>query len=175
MSVPNLKTIGLFVDISNLYYCIGKKFPGRKLNFSDYLAFATAPNVIYCAKAYGIEVNNEAAGFKTCLKYYGYDPIYKSPKIVEVNGKTEYRKTSWNVGLSMDVVRCIDKLDVIIIGSSDPELASLVDWIKQHGRECVVVACGISKELKIVANSFKEITEELLKVGDAVTEAAQPL
>ena len=33
------KRIGMFVDISNLYYCVGKKFPGRKLDYRKYKRF----------------------------------------------------------------------------------------------------------------------------------------
>lgn len=167
----NLKMIGIFVDVSNLYYCIGKKFPEKKLDYLAYLTLAQGENAIYRARAYGIELDKEASKFKTCLKHYGYEPIYKAPKIYEnkETGEKHYRRMSWNVGITTDVVRLIDKLDIIILGSSDPELVPLVEWIKEKGRECLILACGISRELKAVANGYKEITEDYLKSDEPET------
>lgn len=174
----SLKMVGVFVDIGNLYYCIGKKFPNdHKLNYAEYLNFAVGDNAIYCAKAFGTELSNEAIKFKTCLKHVGFEPIYKSVRVNEnpKTGAKEFRKTSWNVGIAMEVVRHIDKLDIVVLGSSDAELAPLVDWIKQRGRECIVAACGIAKELKIAATNYKEIPETCLTQNAPATETAEPL
>lgn len=175
--MSSLKMCGLFVDIGNLYYCIGKKFLTKnKLDYAQYMAFAAGDHAVYCAKAFGTEISSEAVKFKTCLRHYGWEPIYKSVRVNEnpKTGAKEFRKTSWNVGIAMEVVRHIEKLDIVIIGSSDAELVPMVDWVRQQGRECVVVACGISKELKAAASSFLEITEQLL--SDATpTETTQQL
>lgn len=169
-----MKMVGIFADIGNLFYCLKKKYPeNNKLNYAAYLNYALGENTLYCAKAYGIEHDNEAAKFKTALRHANFEPIYKSSRVIETDGKKDFRRTSWNVGLSMDVVRFIDKLNVVVLGSADPDLAALVEWVKQHGCDCVVVACGISKELKSVATSFKEIPDSCLHVANTPAEATE--
>ena len=61
----------------------------------------------------------------------------------------------------MDIVRCLDKLDVVVIGSSSTELVPLVQYIVERGIKCHVVACGIPKELRAIATEFVEIPAEL--------------
>jgi len=63
----------------------------------------------------------------------------------------------------MDVVRCIEKLNVVILGSSDPDLIPLVEYIQEKGCECIIFSTGINKKLKDVANKWIEITEDLLE------------
>lgn len=168
------KIAGVFVDIGNLYYCISKKFPGKnKLNYGEYFDFAVGDCGRYCAKAFGTELANEAVKFKTCLKHFGYEPIYKSVRVNEnpKTGTKEYRKTSWNVGIAIEVVKHIRKLDIVVLGSSDAELVPLADWIRDQGVECHVIACGISKELKLAATVYKEIPESCVTSA----EAAEPV
>lgn len=166
-----MKTIGIFADVSNLYYCVGKKFPTRKLNYSKYQEVAIADNVLYRAFAYGLQLKDEAEKFITCLKHFGFETKYKQPKIILKNEKQEVKRTSWNVGLAMDVVRIVsnNKLDIVILGSADPELVPLVEWIREHGTKCIVIACGISKELKEVSDQWIEIDETLLEEETILT------
>lgn len=162
------KTVGVFVDISNFFYCVGKKFGGRKLDYAKYLESAITPDdVLYRAIAYGTQIENEATKFITCLRHLGFEAKYKKPRVLQNNetGKQEFRRISWNVGIAMDVVRIvgINKLDTVVLGSSDPELSHLVEWIKERGVRCEILACGISKELKDCADTWKEIGEEVLE------------
>jgi uncharacterized LabA/DUF88 family protein len=158
--MSNLKMIGLFADVSNLYYCISRRFPNQKLDYQKYLELAAGDDTVYRAFAYGIQLKDEATKFITCLKHYGFEAKYKNPRL---SNQKEYKRTSWNVGIGMDVVRIIDKLDVVVIGSADAELAPLVELIKERGRRCHILACGISKELKTVADQYTEINESILK------------
>ena len=155
--------IGLFADVSNLYYCVKKRFKDRKLDYSKFHDAVQNEQTMYRAYAYGLQVNNEAVKFITCLKHLGFDPRYRTPRTFEKDGKIEIKKTSWNVGIAMDVVRIIDKLDIVILGSSDADLAPLVCWIKERGVRCEIFACGISKELRDVADKWTEIEENLLE------------
>lgn len=155
------KIVALFADVSNLYYCVGKKYPEHKLDYNKYIVAATGGHDLFRAYAYGTEIKDEATSFKNCLKSFGYTPIYKNPRYNEVKG--EYRNFDWAVGLALDVVRIVDRVHTVIIGSSDPDLVPLVEYIHQQGAECSIFACGISKELKEVADSWTEITECLLE------------
>src|SRR5436190_2371492 len=165
------KVVGVFVDVSNLYYCIGKKYR-RKLNYEKYLKQAINGQELYRAFAYGAQLNDKAVDFITCLRHYGYDPKYKKPKqyfttntlqtcpncnVKLTTDKKENRKADWDVGIAMDVVRIIDRLDTVVIGSADGDLVSLVEWVKEKGRLCTVLACGISRDLKDVVDHWEEI------------------
>lgn len=158
-----MKTIGLFADVGNLYYCVKKRYANRKLDYHKYLTAVSGDSAVYRAYAYGVQVSNEAIKFITCLKHLGYDPKYKQPKVFEKEGKVTIKRISWNVGIAMDVVRIVDKLDTVILGTSDANLVPLVDWVKERGVRCEVFACGISKELRDSVDKWTEIEEDLLE------------
>lgn len=160
-----MKTIGIFADVSNLYYCTGKRFPGRKLNYAKLKEVALGEDVLYRAFAYGLQLKDEATKFITCLKHFGFEPKYKTPRTFIKNENLEVRRTSWNVGITLDISRILtnNKLDVVVICSADSELVELVEYIKERGVKCVVIACGISKELKEIADQWIEITEDFLE------------
>jgi uncharacterized LabA/DUF88 family protein len=153
-------TMALFADVDNLYYCVDKRFPGQKLNYEKYYDMVRGENVLLRAFAYGTEINDNNVGFKTCLKHIGFEPRYKKSK---PSNKGESRINDWNVGIAMEVVRLIDRIDCVTIGSADPRLAPVVEWVIEKGVRCIVYACGISKELKSSADEFIEIRDDLLE------------
>jgi uncharacterized LabA/DUF88 family protein len=204
--------MGIFVDISNIYYCVGKRF-SRKVNYEKYLQVAVGENTVFRAYAYGAQYGTEANRFLDCLRGFGYTPRYKKPKefdnpdykidleifdaayerirsIIEVagiepppldfdlqrmkesmeavkrvlRGKKDIRKADWDVGLAIDVVRIVDRVDQVVIGSADGDLAPLVEWVKEQGCRCIVFACNISRELRDVADEVIEIDDALLEV-----------
>lgn len=160
--------IGLFVDIFSLYYCVGRKFQDpdtdetRKLDYDKYLKLIKTHGEVIRALAYGVQRDNEAQGFITCLKHLGFEPKYKAPLILHADDK-EIRRADWGVGIALDVVRMLDRVDLIVIGSADPGLAPLVEFVIEHGLPCFVVACGIPKDLKRAATKFIELTEDVLE------------
>lgn len=152
-----------FADVSNLYYCIGKRHEGRKLDYKKLLDYIRESGDLQRATAYGTQIEDEAKSFITCLKKLGYDTKYRKTKVTEAEDKKTYRYTSWNVGIAIDVVRVIGRVDVIILGSADAELVPLAQWVKDQGVRVVVLACGISKELKEMSDQFIEIDETFLE------------
>lgn len=157
-----LRRLGIFADVSNLYYCVGKKWEGRKLNYEKYLEIAQGDSMRIRAIAYGAQVADEAVNFISALRHFGYETKYRQPKVSRgVDGK-EIRKADWDVGIAMDVVRILPRLDIVILGTADPDMVPLVNFIQERGSIARIVACGISRELKDVADSFLEITEPML-------------
>lgn len=153
------QVVGIFVDVANIYGSVGKQFAGKKLNYRCYLEKCNSYGSIYRAIAYGLELGGEATNFKLALKKIGYETRYKYLTSV---APADVKKASWNVGLAMDVVRLLDKLDTVVIGSNDAALADLVSFVKERGRRCIVFGCMIQKELKEVCNQYIEIKPELL-------------
>lgn len=156
-----MNNCAVFADVSNLYYCVGKRFDGRKLDYQKLYQKASEIGDVQRAFAYGSQVGDEANPFITCLKKIGYDTKYRRPKISEDNRIV--RKVNWDVGIAMDIVRMTPRINTVILCSADEDLAPLVQWVRDQGVRCVVLACGISRLLKEVADSHIEITEELLE------------
>ena len=157
-----MKRIGVFVDVSNIYYCVGKKYEYRKLDYRKYLEFISDFGELVKVIAYGSQLSNEAAGFIHCLEKTGFQTKFKTVK--SFNNELELRrKADWDVGIAMDIVNMIDRFDMIILGSADGDLEPIVDWSIRRGVDVVILACGISRDLKERATKFIEIPESLLE------------
>lgn len=151
-----IMNVAVFADVGNIFYCIGKKYGPRKLDYDKYLAQATGQgNTLYRAIAYGTQINNEANKFIACLQHIGYDVKYRPANAG--------RRNNWNVGIATDIFRIIDKVDIIYLGTADIEIIPLIEWIKERGVRCVVMACGISRVVRDVADEWIEINPNLLE------------
>ena len=158
-----MKNVGVFVDVSDFYYRIQRRFSGRKLDFEQYIIVAQDYGQIFRAFAYGMQRNSEAAGFIKCLQACGFEAKYKRPKVIKI-GDREIKQCNWDCGITIDVVKLIDKLDIVVLGVSNPDFIPLVKWIRDQGKEVIIFASCIPKTLKDAANSAIEITTELLQV-----------
>lgn len=166
-----MKRIGVFVDVSNIYYCIGKKYEYRKLDYRKYLDFIRDFGELVKVIAYGSQLSNEAAGFIHCLDKTGFQTKFKTVK--SFNNELELRrKADWDVGIAMDIVNMIDRFDMIILGTADGDLEPVVDWAIRRGVDVVILACGISRDLKERATKFIEIPESLLEVQQEKIETS---
>lgn len=158
-----MKRIGMFVDVSNLYYCINKKYPRRKLDYRKYKRFVEDLGEIQQAIAYGAQMSNQADGFKYCLQQMGFTTKYKVPKVYGNESTGITRKADWDVGITMDIVNMIDRFDMVILGSGDGDMLPVVEWCMRKGVDVVVIATGISRDLRSNATQAIEIPESLLE------------
>ena len=177
------------VDCSNLFHMARKHF-GRKIDYSKYLDIALDNYAMSCyrAFAYGAQVDGEADGFISCLRSFGFEPKYKRPKeftrfldsnieralkdanidvdlitSIASTAKREIRKADWDIGIAIDVVRHISRVDTVVLGTSDDDFVPLVEYIKEQGCYCIVYACNIPKTLRNVANQCIEIDDRVLE------------
>jgi len=157
-----MKRIGVFADVSNLYYCIAKKFGGRKLDYHKYYKFISDLGEIQQAIAYGAQLHGEANSFLHCIKKIGFSAKYKTTKTFQ-NADGIKRKADQDVAITIDIVNMIQSMDMIILGSADGDLVPAVEWARTRGVDVVVFASGISRDLKDVATKFIEIPESLLE------------
>lgn len=155
--MDNNKRIGVFIDVSNIYYCISKKYPTRKLDYEKYVK-AIGADVNYAA-AYGTLLSDKVIGFITALKHIGFQTFFKRGRIVN----EKMMKVEWGVGLAVNALSKVDELDSFIIGSSDPELIPLIDRLRLLGKEVHIFSCGINRGLRERATTFKEVEEDLLE------------
>lgn len=150
-----MKTVAVFADVGNLFHCISKKFPGRKLNYKKYLEQAVGENNLHQATAYGSQINNEASKFITCLQHIGFDVKYRLTR-------ANYR-INWSTGIAMDVVRVIDKVDTVILGTGAEDIRPLVEWIKERGVRVIILACGINRDVREASHEWIELDSSFLE------------
>ena len=150
--------VAVFVDVGNQFYCINKKWEGRKLNYEEYKKRAATFGSVVRAFAYGTQIEGAASKFISCLYHLGFEPQYKT---VEKNNWY-----SWDVGMAMDMVRMCDKIDVAIVGNSSRTISPAVAYLKEKGIKVVVIGCGISKDVKDVCDQWVEINEDMLEIEE---------
>lgn len=159
-----MKRMGVFIDVSNFYYCVSKRFSGRRLSFEKYYDFVKDMGEMVVARAYGAQQKKEADEFIERLHGIGFETRYKKVKTYKDKGKIR-KKADWDVGMTMDIVRMVNakELDLIILGTADSDLEPLVAWCKENDVEVMVLACRISRELRDTADHAIEIFESLVE------------
>ncbi len=155
-------TVGVFVDTSDLYHRIRRKFNG-KLCYDSYYEKVAELGTVQQAFAYGIQTDNEAGGFITCLKMAGFDVRFKRPRTMKI-GDREIKRCDWGIGITIDIVKTINHLNLIVLGTSNPDFIPLIRWIKDQGVKITILASCIPKSLKDVADNVIEIDEEFLEL-----------
>lgn len=162
--VQSMKRMGVFIDVSNFYFCVSKRFQGRRLSYEKYYKFILDLGKLTTAVAYGAQQKEEADDFITRLQGIGFTTRYKKVKTYKDKGRTR-KKADWDVGMTMDIVRLVSdkKLDRIILGTADGDLEPLVAWCQEQGVEVIVLACKISRELRDTAHQTIEIFEGLVE------------
>ena len=153
--------IGLFVDTSDIYHKVKRKFEG-KLCYEAYYEVVSDLGTVQQAFAYGMQTDNESSGFINCLKMTGFDFRFKRPRIMKI-GDREIKRCDWGLKIAIDVVKIIDHLDTVILGISNPDFIPLIHWIKEQGVKVIILASGVPKSLKNVADSVIEIDESFLE------------
>lgn len=161
-----MKRIGVFCDVSNLYYCVCRKYTGRKLDYQKYYDFVKGLGEIQIANAYGSQMRSEAHKFIKCLKSVGFNAKFKAPK----EYKNTKRKSDWDVGIAIDIVSMLDKIDTVILGSADSDMEPCVKYAMDRGLQVIVLACGVSSELHDVAHEVMEIPESMLEKERIIKE-----
>ncbi len=163
-----MKNIGVFVDVSDFYYRIQRKFDGTKLDYGKYLFRIKTWGNVFKALAYGMQQENEASGFIKCLRSHGFETKFKRPKIIRINDR-EIKQCDWGSQVVIDIVRLIEKLDIIVLGVSNPDYIPLIKWIRDQGKEVLIFGSCIPKSLRDTANNIIEIDEELLQEKDDIS------
>jgi len=149
------KKVAVFIDVSNQFYTINKKWEGRKLDYSKYKRKCEEYGTILRAFAYGTQIEGTASKFISCLFHIDFEPKYET---VEKNNWYV-----WDVGMAMDMVRMSDKVDTVIIGSSANTMTHVISYLKEKGIRVIVMGCGLSRKIKDSCDQYIEITEDYLE------------
>lgn len=150
--------IGVYCDVCNLYHCVRESFEGRKLNYKEYIDFIAPLGDVQLCKAYGAQSEDEATPFITFLKKLGFQTYWKRVKFHSNNAKAD-----WDVGITIDMVRDLPSLDVIVLGSADSDMVPAVKYIQEQNTDVIILASKISVELRRAAYKAIEITEGMVQ------------
>lgn len=154
--------IGLFIDVLNLHYCVDIKY-GRKLNYELYLNKIVDFGELKWKFAYGTQKKDEADKFIYRLKHLGFDVKYLT--------LIKNRIITTRVDLIIDIIKLINKLDVVILGTNNLDYIPLIQWIRNQGIKCGVFATRISKNLKEECDFYIEIDKSMLIASQSSTDS----
>ncbi len=167
------RRVGVFIDVQNMYYS-ARNIYGSKVNYGNIVKAAAGNQKLIRAVAYTIST-------KTGDELPFFEALHKSG--IEVNTKEllEYesgqKKGDWDVGITVDIIRMLDTLDVVVIVSGDGDYVPLGEYIKNKGRVFHVVSFRESTSGKLVeeADIYTNLSDNLNEflIRDAKYRPAQ--
>ncbi len=147
--------VGIFVDVQNMYYS-AKNLYSAKVNFKRVLDEGVSQRKLIRAFAYVIKADVGAEqDFFDALAKIGFEVREKELQIFYGGAK----KGDWDVGLCMDVVRMIPKIDAMVLVSGDGDYTDLLDYARSQGVRTEVIAFGKTASGKLVerADEFTDL------------------
>lgn len=158
--------VGVFVDVQNLYYSARSLYSSR-VNFGAILKEAVGDRRLVRAVAYVIKASiPEEKNFFTALEKSGYEVKSKDLQIFPTGAK----KGDWDVGITMDMVQMMSKLDVIIILSGDGDYEDAVRFLKAHGNRVEALAFGRSTSSKL-----REVVDDFIDLDTNARKYLMPM
>ncbi len=147
----------LLVDTESLYHEINERYKGR-LSYSKFLTWLkeTYHYDVQIKHAYGNQNPAFIKRFRYALQDLGFQLSFKQDK-------------NWSIELVLQAVSIVDKIDCLVLATSDPIYRPLIPWIEAHGVKVHVISCNIPKLLFEIALST-EIPKEL---NETLTTAQQ--
>jgi uncharacterized LabA/DUF88 family protein len=149
--------VAVFVDVQNLYYSARSLYNAR-VNFANILKECVGERKLVRAIAYVIRASiPEEKSFFAALEKSGYEVKTKDLQIFPGGAK----KGDWDVGITMDMVQMMSKLDTIIIASGDGDYEDAVRFLKAHGNRVEAIAFGrsTSSRLRDAVDDFIDLDE----------------
>lgn len=137
--------VAVFADVQNMYYS-AKNLYSAKVDFGKVLKEAVGARKLIRAFAYVIKADvgleNE---FFEALSRRGYEIKAKELQVFYDGSK----KGDWDVGLCMDAVRLLPKVDAIVLLSGDGDYVPLLEYARSQGVKTEVVAFGKTASSKL--------------------------
>ena len=133
-----MNNVGMFVDVDNLYHNIKTSYgDDAKLNYAKYLEFISDLYDVGFKHAWMVKSRNDR--LESVLVGSGF-----------IVHKTKVRnfKVRHSVPLSLEITKMISVYEVVIIGSSNPDLETLIEYLKTLGIKVIVFASRIPQFMK---------------------------
>jgi uncharacterized LabA/DUF88 family protein len=152
--------IALFVDSQNLYYSARIGY-AAKVNYEKLLRLITGSRNLIKAYAYIVQPpDGDVKPFATSLERIGY--IVKTKDVrTRANGSA---KANWDMGIALDILGILDRVDTIVLASGDGDFVPLVDFIKGKNKrvEIFAFAENTAYDLKEKADRFEPLGENII-------------
>ena len=142
--------VGVFVDVQNLYYS-ARNIYGARVNFNEILNAAVGDRKLIRAIAYVVQADEPMEHtFFEALEKAGFE-VKKKELQTWASG---HQKGDWDVGIAMDIIKMLNKLDVVVLCSGDGDFVPLLEYLQMTGQLTETVAFGKSCSAKV-----KELTD----------------
>jgi uncharacterized LabA/DUF88 family protein len=149
--------VAVFIDVQNLYHS-ARNLYNRRVNFREILRTAVAGRQLIRALAYVVRTESgEEKPFFEALERAGIETREKDLQIFYGGMK----KADWDVGMAIDAIRLANSVEVIVVVSGDGDFISLVEYLKNQGKQVEVIAFGksASGKLRETADDFVDLCE----------------
>ena len=141
------------MDVQNFYYTARNIYNAR-VNFTSVLKDAVGERPLVRAIAYGIKADMPEEGtFFEALKKAGFEVKLKD--LQSFYGGT--KKGDWDVGIVMDIIKLLPKLDVVVLCSGDGDYIPLLEYLQIQGVRVELVSFG-----KSTSSKMREIVDQYL-------------
>lgn len=151
--------VGIFVDVQNIFYA-AKPFNAR-LDFEKLLELSVGKRRLIRAIAYVVQSPDvDQSNFISMLQQKSYEV-----KIKDLRQRSDgSAKGDWDMGMAIDIMRFVDKLDVVVLVSGDGDFVPLVDLVKTLGPRVEVISFtyNTARDLINSADEHIPIEEALL-------------
>ena len=155
-----MKRIAVFADVQNLYYTVRQAY-GCHFNYAALWADISQRGEIVEAYAYAIDRgDSKQQQFQQILRNLGFTVKLK-PYIQRSDGSA---KGDWDVGITIDVLDAVERVDEIVLASGDGDFDLLLERVRSRGVEAIAYgAPGLTAQSLIRAASlYVPIEGELL-------------
>ena len=134
------------MDVQNMYYS-AKNLYQSKVDFSKVLNEGISGRKLVRAFAYVIkaDVGAEKEFFEALTKI-GFEVRVKDLQIFNGGDK----KGDWDVGICMDAVRLMPKIDVLVLVSGDGDYTDLLQYATSQGVRTEIIAFGQTCSSKLL-------------------------
>lgn len=167
MSIRNPdQRVGVFVDVQNLYYSARNLYNAR-VKFNEILDAAVGERRLIRAIAYCVKADMpEEHTFFEALGKAGFE--VKMKELQTFAGG--HQKGDWDVGIAMDIIKAMNKLDVVVLCSGDGDFVPLLEYLQMTGQLTETIAFGRSCSSKI-----KELTDNFIDLDENPRKFLMPI
>lgn len=167
MSIRNPdQRIGVFVDVQNLYYSARNLYNAR-VKFNEVLNEAVGNRKLIRAIAYVIKADMpEEHTFFEALEKAGFE--VKTKELQTFTGG--HQKGDWDVGIAMDIIKMMNKVDVVVLCSGDGDFVPLLEYLQMTGQLTETIAFG-----KSCSGKIKELTDNFIDLDENPKKYLMPI
>ncbi len=145
------------MDVQNMYHS-AKNLYSAKVDFGKVLKEAVAGRKLVRGFAYVIKADvGSEKEFHEALNGQGFEVRIKDLQVFFGGAK----KGDWDVGLCMDAVRMLSKIDVMVLVSGDGDYTDLIEYARSQGVRTEAIAFEKTASGKLV-----ELVDSFINMSD---------